>query len=261
MGKKKQVIKLNSGIASFKERPVWKEYLESVCINTNEENVEGISAIKKEIFTSIVSGSVIVDAGCREGSWIRSVNHEIQNPEEVFRIGIDPIHNGYAQPQFHIYINCALGKEDIECVDFNTYNEPGCNSLFEASTSLLECDDTNRAFVEKVQVPQLTLSNILKTFGIGEIFYLKTDCQGSDLNIIKGLGEYIDKVTYVEMECSLDLEHPFYVGANTVEEAIEYMYSKGFHLIEFTWFPGSPLAEGEIVFASNKINDTNLEKV
>jgi FkbM family methyltransferase len=245
MNKKDTTPALVSSFDRFKERQVWKEVLAPVFNKATGADLEGLSEIKKKIFASIVSGSTIVDAGCRIGGWIRATKDAVKNPEHILTIGLDPIYHDIAACEFDIYINCALGLENKELVEFNIFSEPGCNSLLKPSLFLEQCRD----FVETIEVPQKSLKTIIKEHQIKEIFYLKTDCQGGDLNIIKGLGNDINKISYIEMEVGLDPEYPFYLGSNSAEDVVEYMNSKGFHPIEFTWFPASPLPEGEILFA------------
>ena len=208
---------------------------------------EGLSEIQKKIFEDIPDLSVIIDIGCRVGAWQESVNRALDHSKNIFKIGIDPINHNLQL--YNVYLNCAVGLKNQETTDFYIFDgkgAAGCNSMLAPTDELLSA--TSFTCDEPISVQQRRLDSIWEEFSLEKIYYIKCDCQGADLDVIKSLGKYLPYVKYIEMEVSLDAEHPFYKGSNTVEEAFEFLESNGFKPIEFSSYPVSPLPEGEILF-------------
>ena len=222
---------------------------------------EGWSALKREIWSHISPNDIVVDVGCKQGWWMQEVNRILEPHvrSKIIRIGIDPM--DYADRQhnasFDVYIKCAIGLEDKKNVKFYTLNEAGRNSLLEPSELLLETtwenpNTTKREISDVIEVEQRTLSSILNNLDTKSVFYVKTDCQGADLNAIKSLGAHLENVQYIEMELGLDASRPLYYESDSIEKILEEMGKMGFYPIEFSTFPVSPLPEGELLFKRKK---------
>lgn len=219
---------------------------------------EGWSDLKKEIWKQIIPGSVVIDVGCNRGWWMQSVNRLIPSNIEVFRIGVDPISYSDRDPNgnFQVFEHCAVGSENKENVEFYIFNEPGCNSLLEPTEELLNTEFVQtqgngpqpRKLMKTQKVPQRTLESILVNNNVESVFYVKTDCQGTDLRVAESLGTFAGKVEYIEMEIGLDPESAFYHNSDTVQHALDKLDEMGFEPIEYSFFPFSPLPEGELLF-------------
>lgn len=73
---------------------------------------------------------------------------------------------------------------------------------------------------------------------------LVVDVQGMELEVLKGMGSYLLKFSYLNIECSRDLK---YGGSNTAQEIIDYLFSKGFR-------QDSPIEEhNDIMFIRSNI--------
>lgn len=219
---------------------------------------EGWSDLKREIWSKVLPNDTVIDVGCKQGWWMQSANRIIdtQVRSKIIRIGIDPVDYGPQRQHnasFDVYLKCAIGTENKKNVKFYTLNEPGCNSLLQPSDLLLETTwenptTTKREISDVIEVEQRTLNSILNDLNIKSVFYVKTDCQGADLDAIKSLGPHLERVQYLEMELGLEKERPFYYESDCIEEILEEMEKMGFEPIEFSSFPLSPLPEGELVF-------------
>ena len=217
---------------------------------------EGHSFLKKEIFSTIKENAVIIDGGCKQGWWMQSVNKYIPNYLNltINRIGVDPISYGETQVngKYTHYIQAAIGLEDQDEVDFYIVgSEPGCNSLLKPSQMLQNHSyiGKKREITEIKKVPKRRLDSILNDLNISsEIYYVKLDLQGADLDAVKSLGDHLPRVKYIEMEMSLDKDNPFYENSPFIEEIIENLDFFGFEPIQFSSFPLSPLPEGELLF-------------
>lgn len=216
------------------------------------------SELKKSIFANIQPNSFIIDVGCKHGSWLKKALSYI--PENVvnsvIKIGIDPIDYGERtrNVSYDLYEEAAIGLEDKESVCFYTLNESGCNSLLKPTNLLLETsfDGQKRKETGIINVQQKRLDSILLKYEPSNIHYLKTDCQGADLNAIKSMGNLLKITKFIEMEIGLDKNKPFYEQSDEFSVVLKELELLGFEPIEFTNFPVSPLPEGELVFKRKK---------
>jgi len=216
----------------------------------------GCSSLKKEIFSSICTESVIIDGGCKQGWWMQAMNRYIPGTirPTLTKIGIDPISYEDTQKngQYTQYIQAAIGLEDEESVDFYIIgSEPGCNSLLKPSQELQSTtyNGVNREVSEIKKVKKVRLDTVLDGLSnLSKVYYVKFDLQGADLDGVKSLGKYLDIVEYIELELSLDSEKPFYEDSPDLEEILSTLESFDFEVIEFSSFPESPLPEGELLF-------------
>jgi FkbM family methyltransferase len=121
-------------------------------------------------------------------------------------------------------IPCALGLENTTVKLYSTSNDVGCSSLFEPISLPVD---------SKFEVPCYTLKSFFDIFPFEQypiIEYIKVDAQGSDLDIIKGGGEYIkEHVVIITMEA----DGEYYHNTKNSESDIEsYMISIGFERIK-----------------------------
>lgn len=108
----------------------------------------------------------------------------------------------------------------------------GASSLFEFREELK--DEWNRPDFrvdEKVEVQVCRLDKIIMEKQITEIPYLHCDAQGNDLNVIRGLGDYVNIVNKGVIEVTKDL--PLYKNTNnTLVEAEKILPELGFRITE-----------------------------
>jgi FkbM family methyltransferase len=122
--------------------------------------------------------------------------------------------------------NIALSNvETIKEMDFYV-NSKDCGT-----SSLFSHDQQYLGTIEKViKVPVYSLKMFFDTFPWDRfeyIDYIKIDAQGSDLNILKGAGNYLsERVVYITAEP----DGNYYIGANdcTIENIKSYMVSQDF---------------------------------
>ncbi len=115
----------------------------------------------------------------------------------------------------------------------------GCSSLLELSekahTEWYGRTDMN--VTERVEVDVIRLDSFIEQHNIPVIDFLHIDTQGSDLNVLKGLGKYISIVIQGEMEAA-NKPNILYKGQNTKEECVEFLESNGFVITSIT--PNDP---------------------
>ena len=168
----------------------------------------------------------------------------LDHDEDLLVFGFEPNSNAIEQIKRHIpyeiiwphcldpkmigdrihLINCALGNENKENVKlYITEGDVGCSSLYQPMQIKVK---------HSVDVKQFTLETFFKLFPFDQIpyiEYLKIDAQGSDFNILKGCGDYIQNIIYVTIECDVDHYHNV---SNDLQSIIVYMQNYGFKYIK-----------------------------
>ena len=128
-------------------------------------------------------------------------------------------------------IKCAIDNiEDIRMSNFYRLINSGASSLLEPNISSLAADNPQRKVEEIEKIKCLSLEKILdyvdwRKFEVIE--HLKVDCEGKDLEVIKSIGHYMDKVVFLTHEASPHSDG-FWHNENTIEQLIEHMKNLGF---------------------------------
>jgi FkbM family methyltransferase len=133
----------------------------------------------------------------------------------------------------------------------------GCSSLFEFSEDLAQTwPDKSRLepngdfhFTDTIEVDVITLNSFLKDNPqIDKIDYLHVDAQGSDLNILKGSSDHLNKIQKGSIEASGIAK--LYKGSVTKNECIEWLKLNGFKI---DFFIGDEINGDEIDIVFSKI--------
>jgi FkbM family methyltransferase len=112
----------------------------------------------------------------------------------------------------------------------------GCSSLLEFSDTAFNENVWGTPpweVTDTIEVDVITLDTFLKENNVQKIDYLHIDTQGSDLNVLKGMGEYINIVEAGVMEAGA-IADVLYKGQNTKDECIEFLESNGFGIENIT---------------------------
>ena len=115
-------------------------------------------------------------------------------------------------------IECALSNvEHMELTPFYyTSNDPGCSSLLEPNEFPVG---------EVVNVQTWSLNHFLKHFPFHQIPYIdfvKSDCQGVDIDVIKGGSQYLDKIAIFTCEA----DDTRYKGSHNTLSALQNLFKK-----------------------------------
>ena len=107
---------------------------------------------------------------------------------------------------------------------------------------------------EEIEVDCTTITESLKKFKIKNLDFLKIDTQGSELEILKGLGEYLPLVMKIEAQII-----PMYEGVPNWSELINYLYSINYITCEWIEI-GKHLtrtpAEMDMIFIPNYLTES-----
>lgn len=124
--------------------------------------------------------------------------------------------------QFYV-LPIALGNEN-KLIDFYVTMDAGCSSIYRPKEILLKKVD------HVIKTNMFKLKEFLVYFPWDQfeyIEYLKIDAQGSDLDIVKGLEDYIYKFVYITLEPE-DIVTYYGSENNSRTNIDEYMASKNF---------------------------------
>lgn len=177
----------------------------------------------------------IVDVGCRWGFAERFTNEKYVNSFKVY--GFDPdqeeckrLEESYA----HLpagYVNCIplalAGHQGVRNL-FLT-KEPACSSLHPPIAFLaerypaLECIHVERIASTEVT----TLSAWAAEAGVHNIDYIKLDTQGSELEILKGGADLLNRTRCIDIEVEFN---PIYQGQSLFGETDSFLRAHGFSL-------------------------------
>jgi FkbM family methyltransferase len=132
-------------------------------------------------------------------------------------------------PNYNL-VKCAVSDfEGTSIFNVAGQSDWGCSSLLEFSEeSKTEwVGRTDFVVTQKIEVQVIRLDRFVEENHIDLIEYLHIDTQGSDLNVLKGLGEKLSIVRAGVMEAAAK-ENVLYNGQNTEEECIRFIYENGF---------------------------------
>ena len=94
----------------------------------------------------------------------------------------------------------------------------------------------------------IRLDTFLTNFNIEqEISYLWIDTQGNDLNVLKSLGEKINKVQ--KGKCEASLKFPLYMESNNDAKSIQDFLKEKKFKINITEHPGEKKQECDVHFS------------
>ena len=89
-------------------------------------------------------------------------------------------------------------------------------------------DYQNYEITKKVEVQCETLTESLKKLNINSLDYLKVDTQGSELEILKGIGDYRPLLIKIEMHV-----HSMYRNVPSWNELLEFLYKLNYIAIDW----------------------------
>lgn len=163
----------------------------------------------------------IFDVGAHRGEWTlalsKYLNQDIKvtmfEPSPHHKANLDAIANQFG----YRYLPIALGKSK-SLIEFYSTGGTG-DSLYE------EIAQQNKQRIVPISIEVETLDNIIENSSLVPPDLLKLDCQGSELDILKGGEKALDKVSGIILEASI-LECN--KGAPLMGEIVSYLDKKGF---------------------------------
>lgn len=160
-------------------------------LNYEDDEVSGESEFLKQYLKGRVSG-VVFDVGANVGNYSKLV---LQVSPQVTLYAFEPHPKTFAMlkkssHQFNFLpVNAAAGEVEgvLSLYDYEANDGSAHASLYQ---DVIENIHKARSTEYKVQV--LSLGNFAKTMNIEKIDLLKIDTEGNELNVLKGIIEYIE---------------------------------------------------------------------
>jgi len=138
----------------------------------------------------------------------------------------DVLEHRFIDTQFFV-LPVALGNTTEANKPFYiTTMDEGCSSFYKPSGVMFDVSKV-------IHVPVITLKDFFSVFPWDQvpfIDYLKIDAQGADLDILRGAGDYLDRIIFITAESTVG---NLYVDVkdNDVSKLDEYMRDHGFFRI------------------------------
>jgi len=131
----------------------------------------------------------------------------------------------------------AVSDQEGEMDFYSVTVNDGCSSLLEPIDVPFGLKQWN-----KISVQVKRLDSILKELGIEQVDVLWLDTQGTELKVLKGLGDYLNNVRCIHTEAC---PKAYYKGHILKNELEEFLHEQGF---ETTFVPakGHPYGEGDL---------------
>lgn len=179
-------------------------------------------------------GKIIFDVGANDGS--SHIGTALHNPKKlVFSFEptprmVDIIKSKTSHLKNYVLVEKAVSDyEGTATFNVAGQSDWGCSSLLEFSNKSKSKwpGRTDFKVTEQIEVEVITLESFIKEKTIPTIDYIHIDTQGSDLKVLKGMGELIHIVKSGVMEAGNEKDI-LYKGQNTVKETIKFLKSKGF---------------------------------
>lgn len=143
------------------------------------------------------------------------------NPESYNNVLIST----YGIDNIKVY-NLAASDFNGQSDFYITYDNMGGSSLLEPSITHKTGPTISKTVVDVVRLDEFCFEQ-----NINDIHILWMDVQGSELNIFKGMGDILNNVKAIYVECSMI---PYYNGASHKDDVIEYLNNYNFELISET---------------------------
>jgi len=140
--------------------------------------------------------------------------------------------------RYHAY-NCAVsdydGTSTFNVADSDRNGDWGASSLYDFVPHVHQTWPGRHDLVtnRKITVEVCRLDTWFKNNNIqlDRIDYFHCDTQGSDLRVLKGMGDYIQLIQAGVVECARDEQGKLYAENHTKDEMAEFLYSRGFEVI------------------------------
>lgn len=203
--------------------------------------------IYKHIKNLGFSPKVIVDCGAAWGEW-SSLIKSIFNDSTIIAIDSNKWHPNKEIPGADITEIATLSDKDYEEMVFYQKKENLDNGTFCTGDSLFKENshhyDKHNTVTRKVST--ITLKTLLNKYNYNVIDLLKIDTQGSELIIMKGLMDILNKTTFIELECSV-IEYN--IGGCSLFQIIDFLKNQ-FDIYEICGlhYHNNRLAQIDIIF-------------
>lgn len=195
---------------------------------------------------------ILFDIGANDGStsipWLDDTNNIIYAFEPTPQLCQNIINRVGNNSQYNLFQYAVSDYEGVSRFNIAATHDWGTSSLLEYSdnSKIKWPDRTDFIVTEIIETKVIRLDSFIKENNIAYINYLHIDTQGSDLNVLKGLGEYISIVEEGVVEAAYKKDI-LYKNQNTINETCELLIKYGFTIMKI-WSNDQYDNEGNIQF-------------
>lgn len=172
---------------------------------------------------------IIVEAGARD--LIDALQLELMYPcATIYSFECNPecvavCENNLSHSQGRIKFNSCAASNVNGDITFFSFNSEICGEHDAGVSSIYQHKDTSGVPMKQITVPGKRIEDVLKADGVESVDLLCLDMQGGELNLLLGLGDYINKVKYIIIEFE---NENCYINAPTDSALSYFLTANGF---------------------------------
>jgi FkbM family methyltransferase len=183
--------------------------------------------------------NIIFDVGANVGS--STLQYAINHPDEVVVYAFEPVPQAYniivekSKDLSNVFVFQTAVSDFNGKANFNVSSETAdycASSLFEYSDKLEQnWGPVKQHFEvkEQIEVDVIRLDSFIEEHGIEYINYFHCDTQGSDLNVLKGMGSHIHKIKEGVIEAAIKY-NALYKNQVMIDTAMKFLADHNFEI-------------------------------
>ena len=191
---------------------------------------------------------ICIDGGACHGEWSAQIR-QVYPDSYIMGIDANDWNGNGSFPHVNVGEIQVLSDTDGQEVTFYKKIEGHCtgDSLFRENTFHY----SDELLVKENRITT-TLRSLCEKHNIAKIDLLKLDTQGSEIIIMKGLGDMLNNVDYIELECSLV---EWNIGGCKIGDVIEFLRPQFdiYEVVEFHRLNGVELFQMDIIFKNKNL--------
>ena len=190
---------------------------------------QNCKAVKKVIIQNDIVITTVYDIGCFIGSWYIERKKTFPKAKNFYLFDAQDLLNHKLIKEDFKFFNVVLGSNDGEEVYF--WKDGGSGSSY-----FKELGNTLWDNIEPEKTTTISLNTFIKENNLETPNYLKVDTQASEVEILKGLGNFINNeaLYFIELEMSL---YQINQDGLLIQDVINFMSESNFVLISTEQLP------------------------